>query len=118
MALHETLQAGVVAQEAHVPQLIELVRPDRALAAAGREPLDIARRRREETETGAGEGDLGCRSEHEGAVGVAGLLAQFQNVGDLDGLIGQVMHRVGIVPEHPEVRRAGTHARDALDGAA
>jgi hypothetical protein len=47
---------------------------------------------------------------------MTGLLAELENVGDLDRPTGQVMDAVSIVPEHPEIAGTRGHASDSADG--
>ncbi len=79
--------------------------------ARGEIPAHIGRRGREERQTAAGERDFRGRGEDEGPVGMAGFLAEIENVGDLMPALGQVMDRIGIVPEQAEIGRAGLHRR-------
>lgn len=113
--LHQRLQAVLVAQEAHMAQLVDLVRADGALVHARQQPLHVGGRAAEHGDAGAGQRDLGGRGEHIGAVRVAVLGAQLDDVGDGGCFAVQVVDRVGVVPEQAEVAGGRLHPGQALD---
>ena len=100
-----------VAEELDVAQLVDLVRADRPLAEVLEVPGDLLDRGGEEGHARAGPGDLGGRGEHHRAVRVARARGQRDDVGALGLVLGEVVHRVGVVPEDLEVGRRGLHAR-------
>ena len=91
VALHQGGDVAGVFQEAHVAQLVDLVRADAADAGVGGPPGDVGRRRCQRGQAGAGPGDLGGGGEHEGAVGVAGLGAFVQDFGEGNALFTEVV---------------------------
>ena len=68
----------------------------------------------QERHPGAGVGDLRRRGEHDRPVRVPGGRRQRQDVGALGLGLGQVVERVGVVPEDLEVRRRGGHRGQPL----
>src|SRR5271155_3391923 len=97
-------------------ELVELVWADGLFAGAREEPLHVGGRGGEEGETGASESDFGCGGEDEGAIGIAGRGAGFEDVGQRGRLRGEMVNGVGVVPEDAEVGRAGAHGGEALNG--
>src|SRR5262249_1151577 len=73
MCCHEAFDSGVIAQETHMPQLIEFVRPDRPHRASRYEPLDIGLRSGEQGESASCKGYLGGRGEDERSIGMTGF---------------------------------------------
>ena len=92
-----------------MPEVIDLVRADRALAELLQVPRDVGRRTGEERHPGTGEGDLGGGREDEDPVRVSGSLGHPQHVQRGVLGVGQVVHGVGVVPEDPEVRGRCRH---------
>ena len=96
-------------------QLVELVRPDRALREPVAEPADVVRRGRAHRQPAAGEGHLRGGREDEGAVGMPRRRTGLQDIDQRRARIGQVMRGIGVVPEQAEVGRAGLHGGQPLD---
>ena len=112
---HVPFQPGEVAEEAHMPQLVHLVRADRAEERAAHEPGEVGGRSREERETRPCHRHLRCRGEDERPLGAARRRASLQDVRDRDTVVGQVVDGVGIVPEEPEIRCARRHRGQPAD---
>ena len=87
------LQPREIAQEADVPELVQLVGTDRAVGGALQIPGHVRGRAREEGESRARERHLRGRGEHEGPVGMAGLGAEVEDRGNGVAAPGQVVHR-------------------------
>ncbi|EEF26267.1 conserved hypothetical protein, partial [Ricinus communis] len=79
MLFHQCLDRRQVLQEAHMAQLVDLVRADAAEARVPAPPGDIGRRRRQRRHARAGPSDLRRRRKHKRAVRIAGLLAGRQD---------------------------------------
>ena len=73
------------------------------------EPAHVRGRGSKEAEPRPAEGDLGGRGEGESAVGMPAGGASLEDARDLVAFLAQVMNRIGIVPEQPEVGCAGAH---------
>jgi hypothetical protein len=99
--------AGAVAQEADVAELVELVRADAAASGLSEIPFHVGGRGGQHREAGAGQRDLRRRGEHDRPVGMSGLRAGLQDVAEVGPRLGEVMHRVGVVPQDAEVGRSG-----------
>ena len=97
------------AEELDVAQVVDLVGADRAVAEVPEVPRDVGRGGGEERDAGSGVGDLRRRREHDRAVRVAGRRGQGEDVGALGLLLGEVVQRVGVVPEDLEVGGGGRH---------
>ena len=117
VAVHQRQQAGGVAQEAHVAQLVDLVAADGALAHARRGTTPRSRPSAANSATPAPASVIfDVEPKTNGAMWMAVARAGLDQVGDLDALVGEVVHGVGVVPEQAEVRRRGRHRRQPLDG--
>ena len=115
MALHLQPHTVGVAEEPQVAQLIDLVRADRLLAGVLQVPGDIAQRSAEETDAGAGEGDLRRGREHQRPVRVTGGRGQAQHVDLPDEIVGQRVEGVCVVPEQPEIVCGRSHLDEPPD---
>ena len=115
MAVHVAHQPGLIFQETHMAKLIQLIRADRAFEGTRQIPGDVGGGRREECQSRTGKGYLRCRSEHESPVRMSGFRAGVQDVGDFVPVFGQVMNRVGVVPEQTEIRRPCAHRGQPAD---
>ena len=101
-----------VLQETHVPQLVDLVVADGAHAHALLDFGDVFRAGGQGRNAGAGKRHFGGGGELEVAVRVAGLAACRADVEHLvlfGGVVVQVVHAVGVVPEDAEVLRRARH---------
>ena len=90
-------------------QLVDLVGADRLLPGVLQVPGDVAQRAAEEADAGAGERDLRGGGEHQRPVLVARGRGQAQHVDLPDEVVGERVHRVGVVPEQPEIRCGRAH---------
>src|SRR5258707_14707228 len=109
MRIHQAAQPLLISQEAHVPELIQLVRADRPLRCASEIPAQIIWRGSKERETGAGKRHLGRRGEDQGSVRVAGSLAKVEDIRDFVPVFRQMVNGIGVVPEQSEVWSTGLH---------
>src|SRR5699024_3338345 len=98
-----------VTEELDVPQLVDLVGADRALAEVGEVPLHLLDRGGEEGDAGSRPGDLRGRGEEDHAVRLPGRGGEGEDVRALRLVRGEVVQRIGVVPEDLEVRRGGLH---------
>ncbi len=98
-----------VAEEPHVPQLVDLVRPDALLGVVLLVPRDVRRGRPEEAHPCPREGDLRGGGENVGTVRVPGRSSHPDDVVRGRRLVDEGVHGVGVVPEDPEVGCRGRH---------
>ena len=97
-------------------QLVELVGADQAGLQTLGELGDDRRARADKADAGAREGDLGRRGESHHAVLGACRAGEVEDVGELVGLVVQVVHAVGVVPEDAEIGRGRGHLDQAAYG--
>ena len=95
------------AEEPGVPQLVDLVGTDRLHAGVQAVPRDVRRRGTEEGHAGSRHGDLRGGGEHQWPVGVASGRGDPEDVERLRFGIGEVMHRVCVVPEDAKIGCGG-----------
>ena len=94
-------------------QLVELIGADEAGLQALGELRDNRGARTDKADTGTRESDLGRRGECHHAVLGARRAGKIEDVGELVGLIVQVVHAVGVVPEDAEIGRGRGHLDQA-----
>src|SRR5450432_3942503 len=105
MFLHVSEHAREVLEKADVAQLVELVWTDGLNRAVALDVRNIGRARGERGDAGAGEGDLGRRAEHDGAIRVTRLGARSEYVRELVAFGIEVVHGIGVVPKQPKIER-------------
>ena len=113
MLFHVLLDRLDGGKEAHVTQLVELVGADKAGLQALGELGDDRGARTDKADAGAREGDLGRRGECHHAILGARRASEVKDVGELVGLVVQVVHAVGVVPEDAEIGRGRGHLDQA-----
>ena len=116
MLFHVLLDRLDGGKEAHVTQLVELVGADEAGLQALGELGDDRGARTDKADAGAREGDLGRRGKGHHAVLGARRAGKIEDVGELVGLVVQVVHAVGVVPEDAEIGRGRGHLDQATHG--
>ena len=116
MLFHVLLDRLDGGKEAHVTQLVELVGADEAGLQALGELGDDRGARTDKADTGAREGDLGRRGKCHHAVLGARRASEVKDVCELVGLVVQVVHAVGVVPEDAEIGRGRGHLDQATHG--
>ena len=116
MLFHVLLDRLDGRKEAHVTQLVELVGADEAGLQALGELGDDRGARTDKADTGAREGDLGRRGKGHHAVLGARRASEVKDVCELVGLVVQVVHAVGVVPEDTEIGRGCGHLDQAAHG--
>ena len=116
MLFHVLLDRLDGGKEAHVTQLVELVGADEAGLQALGELGDDRGARTDKADAGAREGNLGRRGKGHHAVLGARRASEVKDVGELVGLVVQVVHAVGVVPEDAEIGRGRGHLDQAAHG--
>ena len=116
MLFHVFLDRLKGGKEAHMAQLVELVGADQTGLQAFREFGDNRGARTDKADAGAREGDLGRRGKGDHAVLGARRAGEVEDVGKLVGLVVQVVHAVGVVPEDAEIGRGRGHLDQAAHG--
>ena len=106
---------GLVFQEPHQAQLVQLVAADHLGVHQLAHVLDVGFAGRHHRHAGARQGDLGGGSELKHQIGVPLLGAQLQNVGEGHVIPADLVDAVGVVPDHHEVGGGGLQAGDAAD---
>src|ERR1700690_2882569 len=99
MRVHVAKQSLFALQKAYMPELVQLVGADRALGRPREIPLHIGGGGCKERKPRAGEGHLRRGGEHEGAIGITRLLAEIEDVRNPISPLGEMVTRVGVVPE-------------------
>ena len=113
MLFHVLLDRLDGGKEAYVAQLVELVGADKAGLQALGELRDNRGARTDKADAGAREGNLGRRGKGHHAVLGARRASEVKDVGELVGLVVQVVHAVGVVPEDAEIGRGRGHLDQA-----
>ena len=116
MLFHVFLDRLDGGKEAHVTQLVELIGADKTGLQALGELRDNRGARADKADTGAREGDLGRRGKGHHAILGARRASEVEDIGELVGLVVQVVHAVGIVPEDAEIGRGRGHLDQATHG--
>ena len=116
MLFHVLLDRLDGGKEAHVAQLVELVGADEAGLQALGELRDNRGARTDKADAGAREGDLGRRGKGHHAILGARRASEVEDIGELVGLVVQVVHAVGVVPEDAEIGRGRGHLDQATHG--
>src|SRR6202021_3902770 len=93
---HQLPNGGRVLEKADVTQLVELVRTNGSRGKPRQQPLHVILRRGKEGQPGPAKRDLRGRSKDKSTVRISVPCTQVQNIGDLTGLAGQRMIRVGL----------------------
>ena len=95
-----------ISKEADVPQLIYLIMSDRLNLQLAADILQIVEGRREGSQAGARERNLGRGRELIDQVRISRAFALCQNLNQMIlGMIIQMMDRIGVVPVNPEIFR-------------
>ena len=116
MLAHVRGQSLLIAQKAHVAQLIELVVADDLRVHARLHVCDVRRACRHGRDARARERHLARGGELEAAIGVASFIARGADIKQLVLLLGcivEVMNAVGVVPENAEIFGCARHGRQA-----
>ena len=92
-----------------MPELVELVGPDRLLTGMLEVPGDIGQRAAEKADPRPGEGDLGGRRKHVRPVRITCCGGQTQYVNLAGKFQCQSVHRIRVIPEQTEIRCSGAH---------
>ena len=116
MLFHVLLDRLDGGKETHVTQLVELVGADKAGLQTLGELRDNRGARTDKADAGAREGDLGRRGKGHHAVLGARRASEVKDVCELVGLVVQVVHAVGVVPEDAEIGRGRGHLDQATHG--
>ena len=116
MLFHMLLDRLDGGKETHVTQLVELVGADKTCLQALGELGDNRGARTDKADAGAREGDLGRRGKGHHAILGARRAGKIEDVGELVGLVVQVVHAVGVVPEDAEIGRGRGHLDQAAHG--
>ena len=93
--------------------MVELIGADEAGLQALGELRDNRGARTDKADTGTRESDLGRRGECHHAVLGARRAGKIEDVGELVGLVVQVVHAVGVVPEDAEIGCGRGHLNQA-----
>ena len=112
--VHQLRNGRRVLEKANMTQLVDLVRTNGSRGKPCQQPLHVILRCGEEGQPGSGKRDLRGRSKDKGTVGIPMACTQVQNIGDFNGLVGQMMNSVGIVPIEAKIGRRGLHRRQSL----
>ena len=109
MLFHMLLDRLDGGKETHVTQLVELVGADKTCLQALGELGNNRGARTDKANAGAREGDLGRRGKGHHAILGARRASEVKDVCELVGLVVQVVHAVGVVPEDAEIERGRGH---------
>ena len=116
MLFHVLLDRLDGGKETHVTQLVELIGANKTGLQALGELGDDRGARTDKADAGTREGDLGRRGKGHHAVLGARRAGKIEDVGELVGLVVQVVHAVGVVPEDAEIGRGRGHLDQATHG--
>ena len=97
-------------------QLVQLVRPDAAAPGLGEIPFHVRGRGGQHREARTRQRHLRGRGEHDRTVRVSGLGTSLQDVDQRGPRLGEVVHRVGVVPQDAEIGRRRLQRREPPDG--
>src|SRR5215213_6220730 len=114
MLAHQRSYAVRAAEEPGMPQVIDLVGADGPLAQLGQIPIDVGWRAREERHASTGKRDLGGGGEQEHSIRVAGRCRHAEDVERRSLDIGEMVHRVRVVPKDPEIRSRRRHRHQGV----